>query len=63
MVNTDINCPICGEINRNLDLEETDGWMECSQCRSVVQIAKQTGSQSYLFSGSQCNVLIPLTRR
>ncbi len=63
MGNTDICCPICGTINRNLDLEETDGWMECSKCSSVLQIAKQTGSQCCSFSDSQCNVLIPLTRR
>ena len=25
----DVKCPICGTINKSLDLEETDGWMEC----------------------------------
>ena len=63
MGNTDINCPICGEINRSLDLEETDGWMECSRCRNVVQITKQTVNQRFSPSDSQYNILIPLMRR
>ena len=25
----DVKCPICGTVNRSLDLDETDGWMEC----------------------------------
>jgi len=25
-------CPYCGAENRNLLLEDSDGWMECSQC-------------------------------
>lgn len=30
-------CPICGTLNKNLYLEETDGWMECVNCRTVVK--------------------------
>ena len=33
----DIQCPICGTLNRGLDLEETDGWMECEKCGSTTQ--------------------------
>ena len=33
-------CPICGEMNSDLYLEETDGWMECEFCHSVTQILK-----------------------
>ena len=33
----DIKCPICGTVNRDLDLEETDGWMECEKCGTAVQ--------------------------
>ena len=40
MGNTDINCPICGEINRSLDLEETDGWMECEKCNAATRSLK-----------------------
>ena len=28
-------CPCCGHVNRNLYLEETDGLMECEQCRKI----------------------------
>ena len=33
-------CLVCGEMNFNLYLEETDGWMECEYCHSVTQILK-----------------------
>lgn len=33
-------CPICGKMNDNLYLEETDGWMECEYCHSATQILK-----------------------
>lgn len=32
----DVICPNCGTINRDLYLEETDGWMICEHCRSEV---------------------------
>ena len=34
----DAKCPICGTVNRSLDLDETDGWMECESCGSVVNV-------------------------
>ena len=34
----DVKCPICGTVNRSLDLDETDGWMECESCHNAVQI-------------------------
>ena len=36
----DVKCPICGTINKSLDLEETDGWMECESCGEVTQQMK-----------------------
>lgn len=36
----DVECPICGKLNRNLYLEETDGWMECECCKSTVRKEK-----------------------
>ena len=33
---TDVACPICGTVNHDLYLEETDGWMECETCGNVV---------------------------
>ncbi len=32
----DVTCPICGTINHNLYLEETQGWMVCENCGSEV---------------------------
>lgn len=34
----DVKCPICGTINQNLYLEETDGWMECEHCQQTVKV-------------------------
>ena len=28
-------CPICGTENKKLDLDETNGWMECECCKNV----------------------------
>ena len=33
----DVVCPCCGTVNKSLDLEETDGWMECESCGEVSQ--------------------------
>lgn len=30
-----VKCPMCGAMNRNLNLDETDGWMECAVCKAV----------------------------
>lgn len=32
-----IECPVCGKLNRQLFLEETDGWMECEYCGEMTQ--------------------------
>ena len=37
MKSYDLRCPICGTVNRGLNLEETDGWMECEKCGNVTQ--------------------------
>ena len=36
----DVKCPICEKLNKSLNFEETDGWMECENCGNVVQILK-----------------------
>jgi translation initiation factor 2 beta subunit (eIF-2beta)/eIF-5 len=38
MKSYDVRCPICGEVNTHLYLEETSGWMECKYCRHVIQV-------------------------
>jgi len=32
----DVKCPICGSLQKNLYLNETGGWFECSNCGSTV---------------------------
>ena len=41
----DVKCPICGTVNRSLDLDETDGWMECESCHNAVQILEYAKSR------------------
>lgn len=36
----DVKCPICGTLNKQLYLDETDGWMECEHCKNTVGIMK-----------------------
>ena len=33
----DVKCPVCGTVNRNLNLEETEGRMICEHCGSETQ--------------------------
>lgn len=34
----DVKCPVCGTVNKELYLDETDGWMECEHCHNDVQL-------------------------
>lgn len=45
----DVRCPICGELNHNLYLDETDGWMECEHCHQAVQILAYAKTSQSLF--------------
>ncbi len=36
-----IDCPICGHLNRNLDLEDSNGLMECERCGTVSIISER----------------------
>lgn len=36
----DVRCPVCGHMNHNLFLEETDGWMECEKCNTATRSLK-----------------------
>ena len=38
----DIKCPICGTVNKQLYLEETNGWMECEHCKHTIQTQKRS---------------------
>ncbi len=36
MAQCNVKCPICGTLNKNLNLEETEGWFICEQCGEEV---------------------------
>ena len=58
----DVKCPICGTINKSLNLEETDGWMECEKCGNVVQVLKYVKTTSIpCYKMDDCRVLIQLS--
>ena len=57
-----VSCPVCGTLNRHLDLEETDGWMECEECGSVVRFPFFDDTEER--SGVRgCQLLMPLPRK
>lgn len=33
----DVRCPICGAMNKNVYLDDTDGWIECDHCGEVTK--------------------------
>ncbi len=40
----DVKCPICGNIEKGLNLEETNGWFIGSHCKNEVGIISETYS-------------------
>lgn len=34
MWRTNVKCPLCGHLNKGVDLEETGGWVECENCKT-----------------------------
>ena len=60
----DVKCPICGTVNRSLDLDETDGWMECEHCHNAVQILEYAKSRRVpVYQMADCNLLVPLNKK
>lgn len=37
MKTTNVTCPVCGRVNYNLYLDDTEGWMECDCCGNLSQ--------------------------
>lgn len=57
-------CPICGTLNKRLDLEDSDGWMECEHCGNTVQILKYVKTRRVpVYKRSDSQVLIPLSQK
>ena len=60
----DVECPICGMLNNSLDLNETDGWMECEKCGNAVQILKYVRTHRIpTYRMEDCQVLVSLTNK
>ena len=37
----DIRCPICGRMNRDLLLDDSNGWMECEECGGLTLVSRR----------------------
>lgn len=59
MKSYDVKCPICGTINHNLYLEETNGWMECEHCMQEVRVlGAMTEKKIPVYTGKQLTACI-----
>ena len=60
----DARCPACGTINKSVDLEETDGWMECESCHNTVQVLEYVKTRHIpVYQMADCNLLVPLSKK
>ena len=60
----DVVCPRCGTVNKSLDLEETDGWMECESCGEVSQHMKYVKTRRVpLYQKDKAQILVPLSQK
>lgn len=60
----DVQCPICGTWNMSLNLEETDGWMECENCGKVTQQLKYVKTRHIpSYQKNEIQVLVPLSKK
>ena len=51
-------------VDVSLNLEETDGWMECESCGNAVQIMKYVKTRRVpCFQMHDCQVLVPLSQK
>lgn len=56
--------PECGIINKSLNLDETNGWMECECCGSAVQIMKYVKTRRIpTYQMSDAKLLVALTKK
>ena len=64
MNSVDVKCPICDTLNTSLNLDETDGWMECESCGSAVQIMKYVKTRRIpTYQMSDAKLLVALSRK
>ena len=61
MLQYDVKCPMCGTVNKDLYLEETDGWMICEECGVKTQNAlfqRERSTRIPVLSMKEITVLI-----
>ena len=39
---SNVRCPVCGQLNEGVDLDEAEGWVECYKCEAVFMAAPDT---------------------
>ena len=60
----DMKCPICGAVNKSVDFEETDGWMECESCGEASQQMKYVKTRRVpLYQRNEVQILVPLSQK
>ena len=45
----DVKCPNCGHMNRNLYLEDSEGWMECESCGCISRVRREERERCLVF--------------
>ena len=64
MNSVDVKCPICDTLNKSLNLDETDGWMECENWGNAVQILKYVKTRRIpSYQMSDVKLLMSLSKR
>lgn len=53
----DVICPNCGGMNRRVDLDETEGLMECEACYNIVQVPKTRKNVWIPVYDWDCNIM------
>ena len=60
----DVKCPVCGTINKSVNLEETDGWMDGESCGEVTQQMKYVMTRRVpLYEMNEVKVLVSLLQK
>lgn len=44
----DVRCPNCGRMNRNLLLDDSEGWMECEECGCISRPRRRDMERGYV---------------
>ncbi|MCD8207934.1 MAG: hypothetical protein LUD72_08370 [Bacteroidales bacterium] len=53
----DVNCPLCGYLNRNQDLEKTNGRMKCQRCEYESEMTVFFDTVLPVYTGEQLTEL------